>query len=500
MIVVDGVNYTTIQQAINACPANGGTVFLPPGTYAVNAPLTLRDGIRIIGSGCGAIGRFSGLGVTQITTTLTTGALFPITQLEGLYFSDFAVFNSASGSAACFLFNYGQYVTIERFCIYGGFAVGMQFNPVVAGSNIFNHIKDGLISTSPANSICILLDSQSSLSAVNNSNQFDNLACIGGTGGTGISIIGSGGGNQFCNENSFRASEFTAASGTGISVQNGRDNLFLGCTVENCTLGVALGTTSFGTTLLACELAGNTTQVADTGIRTFITGNIGGTVQVFGVSQTGSVRCNSLTMGSNTSDIGTNSINVPNGTSIYAAGNIVANLNGIAGPGGNLEVVGKLVCDKSVSIYGGLITVQSGISSEVATVNLTGQTAAITTTTLYAVPAAPPITGATGLFRVSWNAKITTAATTGASTSTLGALTIVYTDPDGVAITLTAGAMIAAGSIATSSAANTTSTVLIGLPLFLNCKASTNITHAFAYASNTASQMAYSLNILLEAL
>lgn len=144
----------------------------------------------------------------------------------------------------------------------------------------------------------------------------------------------------------------------------------------------------------------------------------------------------------------------------------------------------------TITNYNGIATVSSGVPAELATVDLTAQTAAITTTTLYAVTVA-------GQFRLSWNAKVTTAAGT---SSTLGALTIVYTDPDGVAQTITAPASIAAGTIATTSTANTTAAVLLGLPLLLNCKAATNITYAMAYASNAANAMNYNLHMKLEAL
>lgn len=125
---------------------------------------------------------------------------------------------------------------------------------------------------------------------------------------------------------------------------------------------------------------------------------------------------------------------------------------------------------------------------QVAAVDLTAQTAAITTTTLFSTKVA-------GQYRVSWDAKVTTAAGT---SSTLGALTIAYTDPDGVVQTITAPASIAAGTIATTSAGNTTGTVLLGLPLLLNCKAGTNITYAFGYASNAAAAMNYNLHIDLD--
>lgn len=143
-----------------------------------------------------------------------------------------------------------------------------------------------------------------------------------------------------------------------------------------------------------------------------------------------------------------------------------------------------------VTTYNGVALVSGGVPSEVATVDLTAQTAAVGTTTLYAVPVA-------GQFRVNWNAKVTTAAGT---SSTLGALTVVYTDPDGIVQTITAPATIAAGTIATTSTGNTTTTVLLGLPLLLNCKATTNITYAFAYASVAANAMNYNLHIKLEAL
>lgn len=173
----------------------------------------------------------------------------------------------------------------------------------------------------------------------------------------------------------------------------------------------------------------------------------------------------------------------------HAGGSIV--LTGGAGTG-VAGHTGTLQTNTAFSVYNGINTVNNGIASEVASVKLTAQTAAVGTTTLYAVPAA-------GLFRLCWSAKITTAATTGSATSTLGALTIVYTDPDGVTVTLTCGAMTTAGAIATTSTTNTTAVALIGLPLTLNCAASTNVTYAFSYASNTANQMAYNLNLVLEA-
>lgn len=137
--------------------------------------------------------------------------------------------------------------------------------------------------------------------------------------------------------------------------------------------------------------------------------------------------------------------------------------------------------------YNNIALAGQGLLSSVSEIAMTAQTAAIATTTLYVVPA-----DGGGQYLLHWSAKVTTAGTT----STLGALTIVYTDPDGVAVTITAPATITAGTIATTSTANTTGTVLIGMPLHINAKASTNITYAFAYAS-TGTAMNYNLHIKL---
>lgn len=126
----------------------------------------------------------------------------------------------------------------------------------------------------------------------------------------------------------------------------------------------------------------------------------------------------------------------------------------------------------------------------IVSVNLTAQTATIGTTTLLAVTIA-------GQYLLSWNAKVTTAA--GAS-STMGPLTIAYTDPDGVVLTLTTSAQNVPGAIVSATALNTTQALLLGLPMLLNCKAGTNITYAMTYLSNPAAAMNYNLHIRLEAL
>lgn len=165
----------------------------------------------------------------------------------------------------------------------------------------------------------------------------------------------------------------------------------------------------------------------------------------------------------------------------------------IFGKGDGATTVAAMSGAGKLTTYNSIATVGNGVPPEVAQVDLTAQTAAVGTTTLYAVPAS----GA-GQYRLSWDAKVTTA---GSVSSTLGALTIVYTDPDGNAITITAGALQIGGTVNTTVTTNSVTTAaLTGIPLILNCKASTNITYAMAYASNAANTMAYNLHIKLEAM
>ena len=123
-------------------------------------------------------------------------------------------------------------------------------------------------------------------------------------------------------------------------------------------------------------------------------------------------------------------------------------------------------------------------------IDLTSQSAAIGATVIINSTNA----GGAGEFQVVWSAKVTTAA--GVS-STLGPLTITYTDPDGVAQSITAGALSTSGSVETTDTGNTTTTLLSGIPLAINAKIATNISYAFGYASSAANAMNYSLHIRL---
>ena len=128
----------------------------------------------------------------------------------------------------------------------------------------------------------------------------------------------------------------------------------------------------------------------------------------------------------------------------------------------------------------------AGISAIVAKSNLTAQSAAITATTIYAVPS-----GGAGLYEINWSATVTTV---DGSSSTLGGSTGLqakYTDVNDSVVKTTNP------TTATISAGNTTGTS-IGGSVVAYCKASTNLQYIFGYTSNTPGQMIYDLNIYVK--
>ena len=137
-----------------------------------------------------------------------------------------------------------------------------------------------------------------------------------------------------------------------------------------------------------------------------------------------------------------------------------------------------------VKKYNAIATVSNGVPSELATVDLTAQTAAIAATTAYAVTV-------TGMYRVSWSATITTAGTTSVLGGTNG-FQVVYTSPtDSVVKTTVPGNSV-------TSAANTTGTAVGGCEV-VYAKTGTNIQYQYDYTS-TGTSMVYELHIKVEAL
>lgn len=127
-------------------------------------------------------------------------------------------------------------------------------------------------------------------------------------------------------------------------------------------------------------------------------------------------------------------------------------------------------------------------SMVVASVNLTAQAAAIAATTAYAVPA-----NGAGVYRISYVAKVTTAAGT---SSILGGTTgfqVKYTDADDSVVITTAASI--------TINLNTTQAQMSGV-IVVNAKASSNIQYLMGYTSiaGLGAAMQFNLHLKVEAL
>src|ERR1044071_2493017 len=330
--VVDGATYPTIQAAISAACAGtpiGGTVFIPPGSYAQNSAFTLCSNLNIIGAGrCQADWMSC---PTLITTTMTTGDLFPIVNMTDIHLSDFGVRSSATSAANAFIrLNYGQRVVAERLYLYGsgnGFNVGIELDSssTSSGSTIRNHFEDIFIAGLAANGIGCLLNSNDASEMTINNNYFVMVACQGGNNGVGLKVTNS---NllQNINENFFYGDEFACANGpggTGIGIQftstATRGMTFISPNVESCGTGMnkaMADTISF----FGGNFSSNGTNVIDSqpAFSQFLGTNTGGTVQQFSVAPGGGMDVDCLGVGGNVS-CSTNNINGPPGLGLQAA-------------------------------------------------------------------------------------------------------------------------------------------------------------------------------------
>ena len=116
-------------------------------------------------------------------------------------------------------------------------------------------------------------------------------------------------------------------------------------------------------------------------------------------------------------------------------------------------------------------------NAAVASVNLTAQTAAISPTTLYT-------TTTSGLFNISYYAKVTTPA---GSSSNLGPFNVISTDPDGNAVTTVGFTSSQNSSVSGFISGN--ATVYVG--------SGTNIQYSLGYTSSGSPSMAYSLHAIV---
>lgn len=150
---------------------------------------------------------------------------------------------------------------------------------------------------------------------------------------------------------------------------------------------------------------------------------------------------------------------------------------GAAAAPNTIEIRGK------INPYNNIATVEGGVPAIRAQINATGQTAQLSTTTVYAVPATP----GTGYFRIGWYIERTTAAT---STSSLTPVITVTGGDSNVAQTIT---------LAANTTNSATTGALVGSEI-IYARTGTNIRFGIAYASSGATAMVYNYRVLVEAL
>lgn len=139
----------------------------------------------------------------------------------------------------------------------------------------------------------------------------------------------------------------------------------------------------------------------------------------------------------------------------------------------------------TLSQYGSLPLVANGLAAVVATINVVNQSANISPTSIYTVPA-----GSGGTYRVSCYAVETTA---DAASSTLPNVGVGWTDND-------SGVALSATTVTSTNTANAPGAFAQGIQT-IYAKASSNITYQTSnYASGTAGAMKYAVHIKVEAL
>lgn len=146
-----------------------------------------------------------------------------------------------------------------------------------------------------------------------------------------------------------------------------------------------------------------------------------------------------------------------------------------------------------ITKYNNIATVSGGVPSELATVDLTGQSAAKAATTLY-TPAA------TGMFRITVYLQITTAASTSSILGGATGVVITYNDGDGnVAQSDTVALQSAAGTIVTTVNTNTTATNLSGTKE-IYARTGVAIQYAIGYTSVGLTAMQFAAHLKIEAM
>jgi hypothetical protein len=337
-IYVDGTTFTTIQQAITAvCAVGGGTVYVPPGTYPQNTSFTLCSNLYLIGAGRSTCDQTPA--PTTITTTITSGDLFPVIGvMDHVHISGMCIKNIGTGGGVPLHVVGGRFGLYQDLYFSGPWANGIIVSPNVGNvSAIWNTFRNIHHTGYLIGAAMVTLDALNTTSQVLNNNKFEYMTGNGGMNGFGVKIKATGGtcpsNATFINENSFSAGQDSAPGNMsiGISADNCtfRDLYMDTQTIEGNNLSISIGTANSGFTCLACEISSNMTNIpvdnSGPSGRTFITANIGATAQNFSVDAAGNGRFNSICFG--VAGCSPGNINAPPGMVIQVASNNALTLN-----------------------------------------------------------------------------------------------------------------------------------------------------------------------------
>lgn len=187
----------SIQAAIDALPAGGGTVKLGPGTHTISSSLVLRTGVALVGEGA------------QSTTISYTGAAQAVVMTT-----------PATRS-------YGVVIRGIKFADAGTGTIGLDLESVSSG--VFEDLLiDGFttsVELQGSNGYCVY-------------NRFTNVTAQNAT--TGF-IVGAAGSNS----NSFIACRANVCT-TGWNITDSNQNQLTHCQIENCTTGVSITASGSG--------------------------------------------------------------------------------------------------------------------------------------------------------------------------------------------------------------------------------------------------------------
>jgi hypothetical protein len=291
------------------------------------------------------------------------------------------------------------------------------------------------VSTNYTSLTCVAGQSNLGTNVVNNSLTLSGRTTTSTTAGSGSPCVGLGN----------IASNFSATSGTQIGVGIG-SSLGSGCILDYAP--TATSSASF----IACQIE---TQIASTA----------GTPGTFGYT-----------------GLQITAVETQLGTGVNRLIDCYAGSTGVTS-------VWALNNKGVVAEYNGVATVRGGQATIVASSLLTAQSAAITATTIYAIPAAKG-----GMYKITWVATVTTAGSTSSALGGTTGLQIIFTNGNGDGVVKTS-----TPTTATVSATNTTADTISGTVVGY-CAASTNLQYAFGYSSVGVTPMVYDLALYVEAL